>query len=114
MQEYYNVANIILLHSKCEAFGRVILEAFAHGVPVVATGCGGPSEIIKHGKTGLLFSTDGELMWNVNHLINNPGVASGISKRSCDLVRSKFSSTSYMNTMENILRDIAVKASGPR
>ena len=57
MREYYNIANIILLHSKCEAFGRVILEAFAHGVPVVAKGCGGPSEIIKHGKTGLLFST---------------------------------------------------------
>jgi glycosyltransferase involved in cell wall biosynthesis len=57
MREFYNVANIILLHSRCEAFGRVVLEAFAHGVPVVAKGCGGPSEIIKHGKTGLLFST---------------------------------------------------------
>ncbi|KAI8100271.1 hypothetical protein M9435_006756 [Picochlorum sp. BPE23] len=114
MQEYYNVANIILLHSKCEAFGRVILEAFAHGVPVVATGCGGPSEIIKHGKTGLLFSIDAELMWNLDHLINNPKIASSISKRSCDLVRSKFSSTSYMTTMEKILTDIALKASGPR
>ncbi|KAI8112063.1 hypothetical protein M9434_003387 [Picochlorum sp. BPE23] len=114
MREYYNVASIILLHSKCEAFGRVILEAFAHGVPVVATGCGGPAEIIKHGKTGFLFSTDAELMWNVDHLINNPEIAVLISKRSCDLVRSKFSSTSYMTTMENILRDIALKASGPR
>eukprot|EP00889_Picochlorum_renovo_P007419 jgi/Picre1/34449/NNA_001917.t1 len=114
MREYYNIANIILLHSKCEAFGRVILEAFAHGVPVVATGCGGPAEIIKHGKTGLLFSTDAELVWNVDHLINNPEIASSISKRSCDLVHSKFNSTSYMNTMEQILRDIALKASSPR
>lgn len=110
MREYYNIANIILLHSKCEAFGRVILEAFAHGVPVVAKGCGGPSEIIKHGKTGLLFSTDAELVWNVDHLIINPEIVASISKRSCDLVSSKFSSTSYMTTMENILRDIALKA----
>ncbi|KAI8107946.1 hypothetical protein M9435_002973 [Picochlorum sp. BPE23] len=114
MREYYHAANIILVHSNCEAFGGVILEAFAHRVPVVATGCGGPSEIIKHGTTGLLFTTDGELMWNVDHLINNPEVASSISKRSCDLVRSKFNSTSYMNTMEKILTDIAAKASGPR
>eukprot|EP00889_Picochlorum_renovo_P005210 jgi/Picre1/32240/NNA_007586.t1 len=55
-----------------------------------------------------------ELMWNVDHLINNPEIASSISKRSCDLVSSKFSSTSYMTTMENILRDIALKASSPR
>ncbi|MBI3601592.1 MAG: lipopolysaccharide heptosyltransferase II [Candidatus Omnitrophica bacterium] len=37
-----------------EAFGRVILEAQAAGVPVVATKVGGVSEIIDHEKTGLL------------------------------------------------------------
>ena len=37
-----------------EAFGRVIIEAQAAGVPVVATRVGGVSEIIEHEKTGLL------------------------------------------------------------
>lgn len=37
-----------------EAFGRVILEAQAAGVPVVATKVGGVIEIIDDGKTGLL------------------------------------------------------------
>ena len=37
-----------------EAFGRVILEAQAAGVPVVATSVGGVVEIIDDGKTGLL------------------------------------------------------------
>ncbi len=37
-----------------EAFGRVILEAQAVGVPVVATSVGGVVEIIDHEKTGLL------------------------------------------------------------
>lgn len=57
MHQYYIAANIIVLKSNCEAFGRVIVEAFAHGVVVLARGCGGPAEIIRHGKTGLLFST---------------------------------------------------------
>jgi glycosyltransferase involved in cell wall biosynthesis len=37
-----------------EAFGRVIIEAQAAGVPVVATRVGGVTEIIEHEKTGLL------------------------------------------------------------
>lgn len=37
-----------------EAFGRVILEAQAAGVPVVATKVGGVVEIIEHERTGLL------------------------------------------------------------
>lgn len=37
-----------------EAFGRVILEAQASGVPVVATNVGGVIDIIDDGKTGLL------------------------------------------------------------
>ena len=37
-----------------EAFGRVILEAQAVGIPVVATSVGGVVDIIDHEKTGLL------------------------------------------------------------
>ncbi len=52
----------LLAHSDClvlstitqEAFGRVILEAQAAGVPVVATKVGGVVEIIEDNKTGLL------------------------------------------------------------
>ncbi len=45
----------ILVHpSFKEAFGRVIMEAMALGVPVVATDCGGPKEIIEDGKSGYL------------------------------------------------------------
>jgi len=39
-----------------EAFGRVIIEAQAAGVPVVATRVGGVIDIIEDGKTGILVS----------------------------------------------------------
>ncbi len=41
-----------------EAYGNVIVEALACGVPVVAYKRGGPSEIIEHGKTGYLANPD--------------------------------------------------------
>lgn len=37
-----------------EAFGRVIIEAFASGVPVVATNVGGVLDVIEDGKDGIL------------------------------------------------------------
>ncbi|MDC3167822.1 glycosyltransferase family 4 protein [Prochlorococcus sp. AH-716-D22] len=41
-----------------EAYGNVVVEAMACGVPVVAYKRGGPSEIIEHGKTGYLAQPD--------------------------------------------------------
>jgi len=41
-----------------EAYGNVVVEALACGVPVIAYKRGGPSEIIKHGQTGYLADPD--------------------------------------------------------
>ena len=41
-----------------EAYGNVVVEALACGVPVIAYRRGGPTEIIQHGKTGYLADPD--------------------------------------------------------
>ena len=41
-----------------EAFGNVAIEALACGVPVIAYSRGGPSEIVRDGKTGFLVNLD--------------------------------------------------------
>jgi lipopolysaccharide heptosyltransferase II len=56
-----------------EAFGRVIIEAQAVGVPVVATKVGGVVDVVEHEKTGLLVlpkDSDG-LAQAVNRLIDD-------------------------------------------
>ena len=50
----YKTMDVCVLASLREPFGRVVIEAMACGVPVVATRSGGPEEIIEHGKDGLL------------------------------------------------------------
>ena len=49
-----NLDLLVLATVTHEAFGRVIIEAQAAGVPVVATEVGGVVDIIENGKTGLL------------------------------------------------------------
>jgi len=45
---------VVVLPSRREAFGRVLVEAMATGVPVVATAVGGIPEVCVDGVTGLL------------------------------------------------------------
>lgn len=50
-------AAYLLMPSVCyETFGLVALEAFACGLPVIASRLGGMAELVEHGKTGLLCS----------------------------------------------------------
>jgi glycosyltransferase involved in cell wall biosynthesis len=46
---------LILPSITYETFGRVLIEAYAHGVPVLASRLGATSEIVEEGVTGLLF-----------------------------------------------------------
>lgn len=41
-----------------EPFGMVIIEAYAHGVPVIAGRVGGFPQLVQQGETGLLFDYD--------------------------------------------------------
>jgi hypothetical protein len=52
---WYAAADILVVPSRYEPFGMVVLEGMLHGLPVVAAEVGGPADILEHGRTGLLF-----------------------------------------------------------
>ena len=55
IKEAYQEASILVMSSRYEGFGMVLLEAATAGVPAVSFDCKcGPSEIIKDGETGFL------------------------------------------------------------
>ncbi|MCL4194584.1 MAG: glycosyltransferase family 4 protein [Thermoguttaceae bacterium] len=54
MRDFYGASDIACVPSRAEPFGRVVVEAFAVGVPVIASAIGGIREIVDDGVTGLL------------------------------------------------------------
>ncbi len=50
---YYRLADLLVSSSRQEALGNTILEAWAHGVPVVATATAGATELMRDGEMGL-------------------------------------------------------------
>jgi glycosyltransferase involved in cell wall biosynthesis len=49
-----SVANLYVCSSVHEGFSITTIEAMSFGLPVVVTDCGGPGEIVDHGKAGVL------------------------------------------------------------
>ncbi len=60
-------AGMLMTHQWIEAFGNVVIEALACGVPTIAYQRGGPAEIVRDGQTGFLVEPD-----------NIPGLVSAI------------------------------------
>ncbi|CAG7632387.1 glycosyltransferase family 4 protein [Paenibacillus allorhizosphaerae] len=53
--EICSAADLLLLCSDNEPFGRVIIEAMSQSLPIIATNAGGPREILENGTSGLLY-----------------------------------------------------------
>ena len=64
---------IVIVPSYFETFGRVVIESFIAGLPVIATNVGGIPEIIIHKKNGILVSYNDEkqLLNSVDYLVSN-------------------------------------------
>jgi glycosyltransferase involved in cell wall biosynthesis len=58
MQTFYSQADLLLLFSKVEIFGMVILEAMACGCPVLSTPTPGALDVITDGINGFIISNN--------------------------------------------------------
>ena len=56
-----DAATCLVLPSRSEGLGRVLIEAFLRGRPAVAAGVGGIRDLVENGTNGLLVSSDEEL-----------------------------------------------------
>jgi glycosyltransferase involved in cell wall biosynthesis len=74
VQAVLAASDVLVLPSDREPFGRVVVEAWWAGVPVVVSDCGGPAELVRDGLTGLHFAQGNaaSLAGAVERLLHNP------------------------------------------
>lgn len=92
-ERFLQVMNLFALASRSEGLPLAILEAWAAGVPVVASQVGGVPELIEQGRTGLLVPAGdvAALLESLMRLIENPQLASALSAAGQQRVEESFS-----------------------
>lgn len=74
-------ADLLVVPSRHEPLGNVVLEGFAHGVPVVAAAAAGPASLIRDDANGLLVPVDDSdaLAAALGRLIGDPHLRSDLA-----------------------------------
>ena len=85
-----------------EAYGNVVVEALACGVPVIAYKRGGPSEIIQHGQTGYLVNPDDK-----KNMLSYVDIIEKIKRNKCrEWVEKNASTDVFANKVVNWLNKV--------
>ncbi len=113
---YLSELDIFLLCSSTEGFSIATIEAMAAGVPVIATRCGGPEEIVTDGLNGLLVENNNPIAIGdaISFLTNNKNRAVTLSDEAKKHVGSTFSiemmSNRYRSIYEGLLNKFTTQS----
>ena len=96
---YYHASDIYVSSSCSESFGKVLVEAMACGLPIVATMTTGSKEIIEDGVNGFLVPIGDKegLAKKVLYLLNNPEKVERMSQINREMVKEKFNREKIIN-----------------
>jgi glycosyltransferase involved in cell wall biosynthesis len=104
----YREANFFILPARAECLGIVIIEAFAFGLPVLATAVGGISEIVKDDETGYLFSVDDgaeEYAKKIEYLLGEPARYKYLSYNAFALYQEKLNWKTWAAKLYSLLEE---------
>jgi glycosyltransferase involved in cell wall biosynthesis len=112
MDMVYAASDILALPSFKEGMPNVILEAMAHGLPIVATRVGSIPEILKNGVDAILVPSGNAaaLQTALEDLLRNPEKARFYGEAAAKVLFPRFSVAYRVEKMENIYRELAQDA----
>ena len=103
----YRAADICVFPSRYEPLGNVVIQSWAHGLPVVAAASQGPAALIRHEEDGLLVPVDEAeaLAEAVNRLIADPMLCIRLVQHGSERVEAEFSPAAVVAQWRQLFAD---------
>lgn len=107
----YHAVDVVVLTSKSESFGKVLVEANACGKPVVSTATTGAKEIIQDGYNGFLVPIGDAhaIAEKILYLINNPDIARKMGENGKTMAFEKFDGKKNIGKIIAFWKDLTRK-----
>lgn len=108
LSELYNICDLKLLLSEKEAFGLVLLEAMACGVPGIGARIGGMPEIISPGTNGYLIDL-GDVEQAASYalkVLTNDELHQQLKQGALNTVKTRFHSTAILEQYEALYESL--------
>lgn len=103
-------ATAMIMSSKCEAFGRVTVEAMLNNCLVIGKNNGGTKEILENNKYGLLYDNDSDLLSLLENVVRDDrNKYNKIIEAAKNHAIEMFSAEKYINSIYNIYNNIISK-----
>ncbi|WP_309643484.1 glycosyltransferase [Phenylobacterium sp.] len=103
----YRAADVCIFPSRYEPLGNVVIQSWAHGLPVVAAASQGPAALIRDGEDGLLVPVDDAqaLAAAVNRMLADPALRAGLARAGAARVEAEFSQAAVVAQWRDLFAD---------
>jgi glycosyltransferase involved in cell wall biosynthesis len=90
--KFYETASVFCLPTTVEPFGIVFLEAFAHGLPIIATNIGAIPDFVEQGRSGYMVDCNdaAQLAYRLNELLADPARSAAFGMRGQAFVGDRY------------------------
>jgi glycosyltransferase involved in cell wall biosynthesis len=103
---YLSAADVVLVCSSNEAFGRVTIEAMKLSAPVIGAKAAGTQDLIQDGLTGLLYESGNpeQLAEKIEYLYSNPELRTRLGEKGRDWAVSTFTVDAYTSGLLEVMK----------
>lgn len=104
----YRTADVCVFPSRHEPLGNVVIQSWAHGLPVVAAASQGPAALVRNGEDGLLVPIDDAeaLAEAVRRLLDDPLLKIRLIQNGHERVAAEFSEAAVVAQWRDLFADL--------
>jgi len=104
LADIYAATDVLVISSLTEGIPNVLLEAFAHGKPAVATSVGGVPEVLEDGRTGWLVDVGDQhaIARHVVRLLDTPTLRTQMGAAARAAIEQQYSFESRTKALETL------------
>jgi len=105
-------ADVVLVCSRCEAFGRVTVEGMRAGKPIIGTRSGGTQELIRDEFNGLLYTAGDyrELAQKIRYFCDRPDLVKQMGENGRQWAAEQFTQARYGKEIYLLLKQLCGKS----